>query len=334
MAPPSPNADGLVVGSNLERVLRAGHFAVCGEMGPPQSSNPDAIRRSAQHFLGKVDAVNLTDNQTAIVRMSSIAAAKLCIDCGLEPIIQMTCRDRNRIAMQSDLMGAAALGIRNVLCISGDHQCFGNHPEARGVYDIDSVQLIATVRGMRERSELMNGEGTPPRPRDPSKPWANVPTPLLVGAAANPFGDPFEFRVVRLAKKIAAGADFVQTQAIYDLPRFQRFMDMARGRGLHEKAAIIAGVLPVKSHKALLYMKSNVAGMSIPDELVARMQSAQNAEEEGVNVCVEIIEAVRRIEGVRGVHIMPPLWEKIVPEIVSRAGLLPRPTFGGPTEVK
>jgi len=334
MAAPAPNADGLVVGSSLERVLRAGRFAVCGEMGPPQSCNPEAIRRSAQHFLGKVDAVNLTDNQTAIVRMSSIAAAKLCIDCGLEPIIQMTCRDRNRIAMQSDLMGAAALGIRNVLCISGDHQCFGNHPEARGVYDIDSVQLVATVRGMRDRSELMNGEGTPPRPRDPSKPWANVPTPLFVGAAANPFGDPFEFRVVRLAKKIAAGADFIQTQAIYDLPRFERFMELTRDRGLHEKAFIIAGVLPVKSHKALTYMKDNVAGMSIPDELVERMKGAENAEEEGIRVCVEIIDAVRRIEGVRGVHIMPPLWERVVPEIVSRAGLLPRPTFAEPAEVR
>jgi methylenetetrahydrofolate reductase (NADPH) len=322
-------AEGMVVGSNLERVLRAGHFAVCGEMGPPQSCSAQAVLNKVSLFKGNVDAVNLTDNQTAIVRMSSIAAAKLILDEGLEPIIQMTVRDRNRIGLQSDLLGAAALGIRNVLCLSGDHMRFGNHGSAKAVYDIDSVQLVNTVHRMREESLLICGDGTPPKPRKPDAPWNNVPTPLFVGAASNPFGDPLEFRVVRLAKKIAAGADFIQTQAIYDLPRFERFMAMVRDRGLHEKVFIMAGVLPVKSPRALTYMRDDVPGMSIPEELVKRMEGAEDKEEEGIAMCVEIIERVRAIEGVRGVHIMPPMWEKVIPAIVSRAGLLPRPTFEG-----
>jgi 5,10-methylenetetrahydrofolate reductase len=304
-------------GSNLERVLRSGAFAVCGEMGPPQNANPDAITGKVKHFLGHVDAVNLTDNQTAIIRMSSIASAKLCLDAGLEPIIQMTCRDRNRIAMQSDLLGAAGLGIRNVLCLSGDHQRFGNDPQARGVYDVDSLQLVSIARAMRAESRLTSGDT-----KYQKEPY---PTPLFVGAACNPFGDPFEFRVVRLAKKIAAGADFIQTQAIYDIPRFTRFMEMARDRGLLEKVYFIAGILPVKSYKALEYMKKDVAGMSIPDELIARMKGAEDPQEEGIRMCVELIEQIRAIDGVRGIHIMPPMWESVIPEIVKRAGLHPRP---------
>lgn len=315
----SGDGNGLAVGSRLERLLRAGEFVVCGEMGPPQNACPEAITDKVKHFLGFVDAVNLTDNQTAIVRMSSIASAKLCLDAGLEPVIQMTCRDRNRIGIQSDLLGAAGLGIRNVLCLSGDHQNFGNHPEAKGVFDVDAVQLVQIVRKMRDEATLVNGEQT----KYKKEPY---PTPLFVGAAANPFADPLEFRVVRLAKKVEAGAEFIQTQAIYDLPRFERFMELARDRGLHERTFIIAGVLPVKSHKALLYMKNEVAGMSIPDELIARMRDASDPQEEGIAICVELINAVRAVPGVRGVHIMPPLWESVVPEVVRRAGLLPRPT--------
>lgn len=325
------SADDMVVGSNLERVLRSGTFAVCGELGPPQSCNPEAVLKKVPLFKGYVDAVNLTDNQTAIVRMSSIAAAKLILDEGLEPVIQMTVRDRNRIGLQSDLLGAAALGIRNVLCLSGDHMSFGNHGSAKAVYDIDSVQLVNVVHRMREESVLICGDGTPPQPKKAGAVWNNVPTPLFVGAASNPFGDPLEFRVVRLAKKIAAGADFIQTQAIYDLPRFERFMEMVRDRGLHEKTFLIAGVLPVKSPRALTYMRDDVPGMSIPEEFVKRMEAAEDKEDEGIAMCVEIIERVRAIEGVRGVHIMPALWEKAIPEVVTRAGLLPRPTFeGGP----
>jgi methylenetetrahydrofolate reductase (NADPH) len=322
-----PASDELKVGSNLEKVLRSGHFAVCGEMAPPQTCNGDFLRRKIDIFKGNVDACNLTDNQMAIVRMCSIAAARIILDEGLEPIIQMTVRDRNRIAIQADLLGAAGLGIRNVLCISGDHMSFGNHPSAKAVYDLDSLQLVHLVRQMREECMLVSGEGTPPKPSKPDAPWNKVPTSLFAGAASNPFGDPAEFRVVRLAKKVAAGADFIQTQAIYDIPRLEQFMSQVRDRGLHEKVFIIGGVLPVRSPRALTYMRDEVPGMSIPEELVQRMESAEDREEEGINICVELIEQIRGIEGMAGVHIMPPMWEKVVPEVVSRAGLLPRPTF-------
>ncbi|HQK94177.1 MAG TPA: methylenetetrahydrofolate reductase [Armatimonadota bacterium] len=302
-----------ITGSRLEKVLRAGHFAVCGEMGPPQSANTDLIRKKSAYFRGVVDAVNLTDNQTAVVRMSSIASAHIALDEGLEPVIQMTCRDRNRIALQSDLLGAHALGIRNVLCLSGDHQSMGNHPQARGVYDLDSIQLVRAARQLRDEAKFVCGEET------------KTPPALFIAAAANPFGDPFEARVHRLAKKIAAGADFIQTQAIYDLPRFARFMELVRAQGLHEKAFILAGVLPVKSAKSLLFMKNDVAGMSIPDELIERMQSAGDPAKEGVRVAVELIQQLRAIEGVAGVHVMPAMWEQVMPEIAEAAGLLPRP---------
>lgn len=286
---------------------------MCGEMGPPQSANTDLIRKKSAYFRGVVDAVNLTDNQTAVVRMSSIASAHIALDEGLEPVIQMTCRDRNRIALQSDLLGAHALGIRNVLCLSGDHQSMGNHPQSRGVYDLDSIQLVRAARQLRDEAKFVCGDET------------KTPPALFIAAAANPFGDPFEARVHRLAKKIAAGADFIQTQAIYDLPKFTRFMELVREQGLHHKAFILAGVLPVKSAKSLLFMKNDVAGMSIPDELIERMQGAEDPAKEGVKVAVELIQQLRAIEGVAGVHVMPAMWEQIMPEIAEAAGLLPRP---------
>lgn len=301
-------------GSNLEKLLARNEFVVCGEMGPPQSCDAEVIRKKAQYFKGYVDVVNLTDNQTAIVRMSSIAAGAILLDEGVEPVIQMTCRDRNRIMLQSDILGAAALGIKNVLCLSGDHQSFGNHPHSKNVYDIDSIQLVQMLKIMRDDGKFASGDEI------------KVPPGIFIGAAANPFGDPFEFRVIRLAKKIAAGADFIQTQAIFDVKRFAEWMKMVQDRGLSEKVAILAGVLPVKSARALKYMKNNVSGMSIPDELVERMEKAENPQEEGVKICVEIIEQVRQIPGIRGVHIMPVMWESIVPTLVERAGLLPRPT--------
>lgn len=301
-------------GSNLEKLLARGEFVVCGEMGPPQSCDALVIRRKASYFKGCVDAVNLTDNQTAIARMSSVAAGAILLDEGVEPVIQMTCRDRNRIMLQSDILGAAALGIRNVLCLSGDHQSFGNHPQAKNVYDLDSIQLVQMLRIMRDEGKFASGDEI------------KVPPPVFIGAAANPFGDPFEFRVVRLAKKVAAGADFIQTQAIFDVKRFAEWMRMVQDKGLSEKVFILAGVLPVKSAGALKYMKNNVSGMSIPDALVERMEKAEDPKEEGVRICIEIIEQVREIYGVCGIHIMPVMWESVIPTIVERAGLLPRPT--------
>jgi len=300
--------------SRLEKVLTAGKFAVTAELGPPQNANPEAIKKKAQHCLGNVEGANITDNQTAIVRMSSIAAAAIAISCGVEPVVQMVCRDRNRIAMQSDILGAAALGVKNLLCLSGDHQKFGNHPQAANVFDIDSVQLIAMVKRMRDDKQFISGD--PIKEHEPR---------LFIGAVENPFADPFEFRVARLAKKIDAGADFIQTQCVFDLDKFSRWMELVVKEGLHKKVYILAGLTPVRSHRALKYMKNEVAGMSIPDELITRMESAEDAKEEGIKICLEMIEKIKDIEGVSGIHLMPIGWESITPVILERAGLLPRP---------
>ena len=301
-------------GSRLEKVLIAGEFAVTSELGPPQNANPEVIKKKAQHCLGKVDGVNITDNQTAIVRTSSIAAASIAISCGIEPIVQMVCRDRNRIAMQSDILGAAALGVKNLLCLSGDHQSFGNHPQAKGVYDLDSMQLIAMVKKMRDDKRFLCDD--PIKEHEPR---------LFIGAVANPFADPFEFRVLRLAKKAEAGADFIQTQCIFDIDRFSKWMEMVVKEGLHKKTYILAGLMPVRSHKALVYMKNNVAGMSIPDEIIKRMEAAKEPKEKGIEICIEMIDQIKNIEGVAGIHLMPIGWESITPVLLERAGLLPRP---------
>jgi methylenetetrahydrofolate reductase (NADPH) len=309
-------------GSRLETLLNAGEFVVCGEMSPPQSADGEQIQKKSGYFKGFVDAVNLTDNQSAVVRMSSVASAILAIKSGLEPIIQMTCRDRNRLAMQADLLGAAAFGVKNVLCLSGDYQSMGNHPHAKSVYDIDSTHLISMVKGMRDEKQFECGEEMKVEPR------------MFIGCAANPYASPFEFRVVRLQKKIEAGADFVQTQAVFDMKVFEEFMKMVRQRELHKRAYIIPGILPVRSTKALLFMKENVAGMSIPDELINRMGGAEDPKEEGIKLTIELIQQLRGIEGVAGVHLMPVMWESIVPTIVERAGLLPRPQPVMPDEVE
>ena len=295
----------------LERLLDQGKFAVTAEIGPPRSASGEAIRKHAQTMRGFADAFNLTDNQTAMSRVSSIASAAILIQEGLEPVIQMTCRDRNRIALQSDVLGAAALGVRNVLCISGDHQTFGNQKEAKNVYDIDPIQELMILRRMRDEGKLWSGDELEVAPQ------------LFLGAAANPFADPFEFRVVRLAKKVKAGAQFVQTQSIYDMDRFERWMEMVRERGLHEKVHILAGLMPLKSHKVALYMKNKVSGMSVPDAVIERMKATKDPKAEGVRICVEQIERLRTIDGVHGVHIMAVNWEEIVPRIVQEAGLRP-----------
>lgn len=300
-------------GSNLEKVLEAGHFAVTAEIGPPMSANPESIREHARMLKGYADAFNLTDNQTAIVRLSSLASSVICLQEGVEPVMQMVCRDRNRIAMQSDLLGAAALGIRNLLCLSGDHQTFGNQREAKNVYDIDSIQQLMIFRKMRDESKLWGDVEIKEGPR------------VFLGAAANPFGDPFEFRVTRLAKKVSAGADFIQTQAIYDMDRFERWMEGVRERGLDRKVHILAGVVPLKSVGAARYMKNKVAGILVPDEIIERMKKASDPKKEGIRICIEQIEHLRSIKGVHGVHIMAIAWEEKVPEIVTEAGLYPRP---------
>jgi methylenetetrahydrofolate reductase (NADPH) len=300
-------------GSNLERVLTEGHFAVTGELGPPKGTSADFIRRHAEVLKNHVDAANITDNQTAVVRMSSVAASAIIKQMGLDPVMQMTCRDRNRIAMQSEILGAVALDIGNLLCLSGDHQKFGNHPEAKNVHDIDSMQLIQMAKRMRDEDQFLSGDKVSGGVR------------LFIGAAANPFADPFEFRPLRLEKKVRAGADFIQTQGVFDVERFARYMKIVCDRGLHEQTHILAGIIPMKSAGMARYMRDYVAGLTVPDELVERMEKAEDAKEEGVRIAVELIEQLRDIEGVRGVHIMAVAWESIVPVIVERAGLSPRP---------
>ncbi len=302
--------------SNFARLLRDGQFVVTAEVGPPKGAAADQLLEKAAYLKGYVDAVNITDCQTAVVRLSSIAAAVHLRSAGLEPVVQMTGRDRNRIAIQSDLLGAWSLGIRNLLCLTGDHQRFGNHPEARGVFDLDSIQMVAMVRRMGEPGEFLCGE--PIRGERPR---------FFVGAVENPFAGSLEMRVLRLEKKIAAGAEFIQTQCVFDLERFRRFMVLVRGRGLHRRCRILAGVTPLKSVRMARFMRDQVAGITIPDEILARLESAADLAAAGVSLCVEQIRELREIEGVAGVHIMAIAWEKIVPEIVKRAGLYPRPAL-------
>jgi len=302
-------------GSNLEKVLTAGHFAFTGELGPPRGTSAEEVIKKAAHLKGNVDAVNITDNQTAVVRMASWAACILLIQEGLEPNFQMVCRDRNRLAMQSDILGAYAHGIRNMLCLSGDHCQFGDHPTAKGVFDIDSMQLINMVKNMRDEGKFLGGADIEEPPK------------IFIGAAANPFAEPFEWRVHRLAKKINAGVDFVQTQCIYNMARFREWIKQANDMGLTEKVYILAGVTPLKSVGMARYMQNSVPGMDVPDELIKRLQGAGKGKvaEEGIKIACEQIEEFKEMKGVAGVHLMAIEWEHKVPEIAERAKVLPRP---------
>jgi len=293
----------------LSSAIESGRFIVTGELGPPLGASEAVVRKKAAHFRDVVDAVNTTDNQSGIVRMSSIASAAILVDEGLDPIVQMTCRDRNRIALQSDMLGAHALGVRNLLLLTGDHMTMGNHPNAKPVYDMDSVQLIEAARNLCE-ARFMSGDEV------------KSPPDFLLGGAANPFAEPMGLRVIRIAKKVAAGADFIQTQAVFEVDRFRRWMVGVRDLGLHEKVKILAGILPTRSHRALEFMRDNVSGMMIPEAMISRLKGASDREAEGLKLACEIIEQVREVEGVAGVHLMPVMWEKITPSLVEEAGLL------------
>ncbi len=301
--------------SKLEKILRAGHLAVTSECGPPRGSDPSAIVEKGELIRDYVDAINITDNQTSMTRMCSLAACIKLKQIGLEPVLQMVTRDRNRIAIQSDILGAASFDINNMLCLSGDHQSFGDCAQGQNVHDIDSMQLIQTIRYMRDEGKFLGGDDI------------KRPPQMFVGAAANPFADPFDIRVPRLAKKIAAGAEFIQTQCIYNLDKFKEWMKRAGDKGLLDKVYILAGLTPMKSAGMAKYMKNRVPGMDVPDEIVKRLSDTPKEKQgdEGIKICIESIQELKEVEGVKGFHIMAIEWEEKVPGIVKEAGLYPRP---------
>ena len=297
--------------SGLEEKLSSGRFVVTTELGPPRSADGADLVRLIDKVKGCADAYNVTDNQTAAVRLSSIAGSMICLREGLEPIMQMVCRDRNRIAMQSDVLGAAALGIENVLCLSGDHQSFGTQPDAKNVYDVDSTQQLMIFRKMRDRGELWSGDVLKSRPK------------LFLGAVTNPFGDPNELHVIRLLNKSSAGAQFVQTQPVFDIEKFRDWTETVCKSGILGNTKIIAGILPMKNLKVAKHLAHDIPGMCVTDEMVERMSSASDGEREGIRIAAETIESVRGIKGVSGVHIMPVNWYSGVRPLVETSGLIP-----------
>jgi len=297
--------------SNLEKVLSEGRFVVTAEIGPPKGSDAKKIRDKAELVRGSAAAFNITDNQTAVVRMSSLAGCVILLQMDLEPIMQMTCRDRNRIGLQSDVLGAAALGVRNILCLTGDHQSFGNHPAAKGVFDVDSIQLLQIIKNMRDAGIFQSGDAL----------LAERPS-VFLGAAANPYADPFDAQVDRLRKKIDAGAEFIQTQSVYNIEKFSRWMDDVRSQGLDKKVHILAGVTPLKSARMAERMKFHVPGTDVPDVVYQRMKNASDPAKEGYTIALETIRELKILSGVHGIHITALFWEEIIPTLVKDAGLL------------
>ena len=303
--------------SKLEKVLKSGQLAVTSECGPPRSSDAQGIIDKGSLLKDHIDSINITDNQTSVTRLCSLAACVHLKLLGMDPVLQMVVRDRNRIALQSDLLGAASFGINNVLCLSGDHQSFGDNPQSQNVFDLDSMQLLQTVRLMRDEGKFLSGDDI------------KVPPKFFVGAAANPFADPFKIRVPRLAKKVACGAEFIQTQCIYNIPKFEKWMEGVRERGLHKEVYILAGITPLRSLGMAKYMRKAVPGMDVPDDLIDRLAGVEKSKqsEEGLKFAVETIQRLKEVEGVAGFHIMAIEWEEKVPGIVEAAGLYPRPVF-------
>ena len=302
-------------GSKLEKIFKSGQKAVTGECGPPRGADAEHFRHKANYLKDVVDAVNLTDNQTAVVRFCSMAAARILLDMGIEPVMQMVTRDMNRIALQSNVLGASALGIKNLLCLTGDHQSFGDHPQSKNVHDMDSIMLLHAVKTMRDEGKMVSGTEVQGKPA------------MFLGAAANPFADPAEFRVIRMGKKIAAGAQFIQTQCIYNMERFRKFMEMANDMGLTEKCYIMAGITPLKSVGMANYMKKFVPGLDVPDSYITRLKGVpkENVAAEGIKIAVEQIQECLAMKGIAGIHLMAIEWEEKAPEIIKAAGLLPRP---------
>jgi methylenetetrahydrofolate reductase (NADPH) len=305
-----PIRPGHVSPGRLERVLRAGGFAVTAEIAPPDSSDPAEVYERAALFDGYVDAINATDGSGAHCHMSSVGMCSLLTRRGYSMVMQVSCRDRNRIAIQGDVLGAAAMGVANILCLTGDGVQSGDHPEAKPVFDLDSMTTLKMLRGMRDDHQFLSGRQLTSPPR------------VFLGAAANPFVPPLDYRPLRLEKKIAAGAQFVQTQYCFDIDRFKTYMTAVRDAGSHEKVFILAGVGPLASARSAEWIRCNVPGVHIPDTVIARLKGAKDQKEEGVQVCIDMINAIQEIDGVRGVHIMAFRQEHRVGEIVERSGAL------------
>lgn len=294
----------------LEKHLRAGDFTVTAELSPPDSANPEEVYRRARIFDGYVDAINATDGSGANCHMSSVAVCALLRSAGYSVVMQVSCRDRNRIAIQGDVLGAAAIGVASVLCLTGDGVESGDHPQAKPVFDLESITLLSILRQMRDGPQFQSGRKITCAPR------------LFLGAAANPFVPPYDFRPLRLAKKIDAGAQFIQTQYCFDIDRFEQFMTAARELGLHEKAFILVGVGPLASARAADWIRKNVPGVHIPDAIVHRLAKSENQKEEGKRICIEMMQRIRDIEGVSGVHVMAYRQEELVAEIIEQSGVL------------
>jgi 5,10-methylenetetrahydrofolate reductase len=301
--------------SRLEAVLRGGHFAVTAELPALDSPEPAVAREAAQALVGVVDAANCTDNSAAHVHMSAVAAGHIALDAGLEPIVQFTCRDRNRLALQSDILGAAALGIRNVEAMTGDDVGAGDHPEARPLWDLDSIHLLRTMRVLRDEGMYLSG-----RPLD-------EPPRLFVGAVENPFAPPHDFRPLRLQTKVEAGAEFVQTQIVFNVPRLRAFMERAVELGVTDRCYVLPSVCVPRSARAARYLRDEVPGIDVPDEVIRRLEAtpADRQADEAVRLALEILAEVREIEGVAGVHFIAIKWEEAIVRVVEEAGLLPRP---------
>ena len=302
-------------GNDLEKLLCSGQFVVTAEISPPDSANPDDVLAAAKELSLIADALNVTDAAGANCHMSSFATCILLEQAGHQVVLQMTCRDRNRIALQGDLLGASAVGIKNVLCLTGDDVVIGDQPQAKRVFDFDSIQLLRTAKSMRDEGIFLSGRklSTPPK--------------LFLGAAANPFVEPFDYRPLRLAKKVKAGADFIQTQYCFDISRFQKFMEQVRNLGLHERCFIIVGVGPLRSERSAEFLRTKIPGVFIPDSILSRIRNTpgNKQREVGKKICIEIIQQVMEIKGVAGVHLMAYRQEDVVGEILDEAGLLPRP---------
>ena len=307
---PLPILPGHTSPGRLERVLRAGKFAVTTEMAPPDSADPEEVYRRAHIFNGHVDAINATDGSGANCHMSSVAVCALLTRVGYAPVMQISCRDRNRIAIQGDILGGAAMGVCNILCLTGDGVQAGDHPQALPVFDLDALTLLETARTMRDEHRFLSGRKLTHAPR------------VLLGAGANPFALPLEWRAQRLAKKIAAGAQFIQTQYCYDVPLLKAFMRRIEDLGLLAKVFILVGVGPLRSAKAAEWMRTHVPGLHIPDAVIARLAGAADAAREGRNLCIELIQEIRTVPGVSGVHVMAYRQEESVPEIIDRSGVL------------